>query len=135
LRSQGWPEPESGREVEQFTRALQWTVLEMAHLSDGRALLLRDPLGWLVGPSRGSAADVWAYLDVQAITRNVLNVVLPDDAERTGDEHSWDLFARTLAAQGVTAGVEDLRAVPYLVVLAPRVDERVTGQARPRASG
>lgn len=60
-------------------------------------------------------------LTVEAVERDVRNVVLPDDAELTGDEHSWTLLAERLGAQGVEVTIEQLRRPPYDVILNQRL--------------
>jgi hypothetical protein len=49
--------------------------------------------------------------------RNVYNVVLPDDAEQTGDEHEWQRFEQRLREAGVGVTADQLRALPYRVFL------------------
>jgi len=60
------------------------------------------------------------------IERDVLTVVLPDDAEQTGEGHPWEGLVDLLARAGVTETVERLREVAYEVRLGPAVLSRLT---------
>lgn len=119
--------PEEGPD---FDRSLHFSVLELAFLRDGRTIFLRGPFGWLSAPSRGSAESHWQDLTVDSVAHDALTVVLPDDAEETGDDHPWKAFVDLLSRAGVETTEPDLRAVPYHVVLAPRLHQRLTGAQR-----
>src|SRR5919202_6059849 len=74
--------------AENFRPGLHFRIEEFATLSDGRRLVLTDDRGWgSSGPRGGGPDDLWAYETVEAIESTVRNVVLPDDAEETGEEH------------------------------------------------
>jgi len=101
-------------------------VQEFASLSDGRRLTLSDDRGWGSTSSQGPSYDAWTDLTVENVERDVRNVVLPDDAEETGDEHPWDLLAERLNVLGVEATPEQLRRIPYEVILSRRLQERLS---------
>lgn len=85
-------------------------VREFALLSDGREVSLLDDRGWTTS----------AQLDEISLThvvRNVYNVVLPDDAEETGEEHEWQRFEQHLREAGIAVSPAELRALPYRVIL------------------
>jgi hypothetical protein len=60
------------------------------------------------------------------IESDALAVVLPDDARRTGEDHSCEWLVELLARKGVTETVERLRDVPYEVRLGPETLSRLT---------
>jgi hypothetical protein len=72
-----------------------------------------------------AAEELWTHQTVETLESDVRNVVLPDDAEQTGDEHRWEWLAGTLRTFGVVTTAEELRKVPYEVVLSPRLLARV----------
>jgi hypothetical protein len=85
-------------------------VREFALLSDGREVTLLDDRGWTTSAQLGEISLVH-------VVGNVYNVVLPDDAEETGEEHEWQRFEQRLREAGVTVTPDQLRAVPYQVIL------------------
>lgn len=85
-------------------------VCEFALLSDGREVTLLDDRGWTTSAQLGE-------LLLAHVVRNVYNVVLPDDAEETGEEHEWRHFEQRLREAGVAVSRDDLRALPYRVFL------------------
>ena len=70
------------------------TVREFALLSDGREVTLLDDRGWTMFAPLGE-------ISLTHVVRNVYNVVLPDDAEETGEEHEWQRFEQRLREAGV----------------------------------
>lgn len=113
--------------VENFRRGVNFRVEEFVTLSDGRRLLLSNDRGWGGSMSGGRGPDdMWAYLTIEDIERTALNVVLPDDAEETGEEHPWDWLAERIRALGVETTSEELRQLPYDVVLSERLRARLT---------
>jgi hypothetical protein len=93
-------------------------VREFALLSDGREVSLLDGRGW------GTSAQ-WDRLLITDLVRGVYNAVLPDDAEETGEEHEWQHFERRLREAGVVATLDELRSLPYLVILSDRLRSRL----------
>jgi hypothetical protein len=85
-------------------------VRESALLSDGREVSLLDDRGWTTSAQLGE-------ISLAHVVRNVYNVVLPDDAEETGEEHEWQRFEQRLREAGVPVTRDELRAVPYRVIL------------------
>ncbi len=85
-------------------------VREFALLSDGREVTLLDDRGWTTSAQLGE-------ISLTHVVRNVYTVVLPDDAEETGEEHEWQRFARRLREAGVAVTPDELRALPYRVIL------------------
>ncbi|GAB3954621.1 hypothetical protein [Micromonospora vulcania] len=99
---------------------LDFTVDEFARLSDGEPVPLRE-LGWSSVASAGGAATLALYLTEEQVVGSVRNVVLPDDAETSNDEHPWQEFAATLTEKGFSTTADELRGLPYEVVLSPRL--------------
>jgi hypothetical protein len=83
-------------------------VREFALLSDGREVTLLDDRGW------ATSAPLSA-ISLTHVMRNIYNVVLPDDAEQTGDAHEWQRFEQRLREAGVDVTADQLRALPYRV--------------------
>jgi hypothetical protein len=103
-------------------RRFSFEVSEFAVLDDGKRVMLHRERGFS-GTTNGD--DIWAQETVETIARDVLNVVLPDDAEITGEDHPWEWLAELLHAQGIDAVAQQLRGLPYEVVLTGRVLQRL----------
>jgi hypothetical protein len=63
-------------------------------------------------------------MPVTHVVRNVYNVVLPDDAEETGEEHEWQRFAQRLREAGLRLPGMSW-ALPYRVNLSDRLRSRL----------
>ena len=96
-------------------------VSEYAVLDDGSEVVLHAERGFSAGVHGGEDTDIWKHMTVTWIESDVLAVVLPDDAEQTGEDHPWEWLVDLLARVGVTETVERLRGVPYEVRLGPMV--------------
>ena len=118
--------PEVQAELATFRRAAHCDVHEVAVLDDGRRVLLHDDRGFSVGPSTPS--DPWAFLTAADLERSARGVVLPDEDD--GEEHPWDWLVGLLADRGVTASADELRHVPYRVVLGPLLRARLSARGR-----
>lgn len=97
-------------------------VSEFAVLDTGERVTLHAERGFSGWANRGS---IWAHESVESITRNVLTTVLPDDDEPV-DEHPWEWLAGLARAQGIDVTADDLRPLPYEVVLGERVLRRLS---------
>lgn len=93
-------------------------VREFALLSDGREVTLLADRGWTTSAPLNE-------ISATQVLRNVANVVLPDNAEETGEEHEWQRFEQRLYEAGVVAPTNELRALPYRVVLSDRLRSRL----------
>ena len=86
----------SGDEADQIVRSsFSCVVHEFAELSDGRRITLHEDRGFsgtmlMLHQDTGCTEphDPWSSLTVEALERDVLTTVLPDDDE-TSDEHPW----------------------------------------------
>jgi len=100
-------------------------VSEYAVLDDGSEIVLHSERGYSAGVPRREQADVWQHMTAEGIERDVLTVVLPDDAEETGEDHPWDWLVALLARAGVVESADRLRTLPYEVRLGPAVMTRL----------
>lgn len=99
-----------------------FVVREFALLSDGREIALLDDRGWTTSaPLGGTVSGPEARMLVSQVVRNIYNVVLPDDAEETGEEHEWQRFTQRLGEAGIAVTSDELRALPYHVTLSARL--------------
>lgn len=103
-------------------RRFSFEVGEFAVLENGDRLMLH----WARGFSgTTNTDDIWAGSTVETLTLDVLTVVLPNDAETTGEDHSWEWLAELLATRGIQLSAEHLSGLPYEVVLAESVHQRL----------
>jgi hypothetical protein len=93
-------------------------VREFAVLSDGREVTLLDDRGW------GTSAPL-GEISLTHFVRSLYTVVLPDDAEETGEEHEWQRFEQRLREAGVAVTLDELRTLPYRVILGDRLRSRL----------
>lgn len=100
-------------------RSQSFWVSEFALLANGRRIVLHEERGFTIGSPSG---DVRTGLTPDAITQNVLNVVLPDD-DKCPYDHPWSWLAELSRNRGLDVGAEDLQGLPYEVVLAESVTE------------
>jgi hypothetical protein len=96
-------------------------VSEFALLDTGERVTLHAERGY---GGRSSSGVIWAHETVETITRDVLTTVLPDDDD-IDEEHPWEWLAELAHAQGIDVTADDLRQVPYEVVLTERVLHRL----------
>lgn len=95
------------------TRRQSFSVSEFAVLGDGRRVILHNDRGFTLGAPSGGVGD---HETAGSITRDALNVLLPDDDD-SGEEHPWWWLAELARSRGLDVTAEDLRALPYEVVL------------------
>lgn len=105
------------------TGSQSFSVSEFATLENGRRVLLHEDRGFTIGwRSTGEPHSGGAPVNEtrDTITQTVLTVVLPDDDECT-EEHPWPWLAELARARGLDVTAEDLRGLPYEVVLTDAV--------------
>ena len=98
-------------------------VSEYAVLDDDTELVLHSDRGYstrMIG-----STSVWHQMTAASIESDVRAVVLPDDAEVTGEAHPWEWFVTLLTEVGVGETVDRLRTVPYEVRIASDVLSRI----------
>lgn len=98
-------------------------VREFALLSDGREVTLLDDRGW------GTSARL-DQIPITQFVRDLHTTVLPDDAEETGEQHEWQVFEQRLREAGVAVTLEELRALPYRVIMSDRLQSRLGQSSR-----
>ncbi|MEX5633933.1 hypothetical protein [Parafrankia sp. FMc2] len=94
-----------------------FSVSEFVTLDDGRRVILHEDRGFTVsrvlgGP--GSGAGQFGETR-ESIIQNVLNVVLPDGDQPS--DHPWSWLADLGRARGLQVTADELRGLPYEVVL------------------
>ncbi len=107
---------------------LSFCVSEFAVLCDGSEIALHSERGFSMAAHQPSG--LWAHLTVQSLERDVRIVVLPDDAEQSGEDHPWEWLVTLLVAHGVSTTVEQLRHLPYEVRIESVLRERLESGLR-----
>ncbi len=104
-------------------RDQSFSVSEFVTLEDGRRVILHQDrgftLGWRSSGESGSG-DIRQHETLESLTRDVLNVVLPDDDE-CAEAHPWSWLADLARARGLNVTAEDLRGLPYEVIFTDEV--------------
>jgi hypothetical protein len=98
-------------------------VSEFAALHDGRRVILHEDRGFTIGWTSvgGSGPGGLPIRETRDdIVQSVLHVVLPDDDE-CAEGHPWAWLAELARARGLDVTADDLRGLPYEVVLTDRV--------------
>lgn len=104
-------------------RSRSFSVSEFVALEDGRRVILHEDRGFTIGWRSDQtdpgdlAGQRWT---LESLTRDVLNVVLPDDDE-CAEEHPWSWLAELARARGLNVTAEDLRCLPYEVIVTDSV--------------
>jgi hypothetical protein len=104
-------------------RSRSFSVSEFVTLEDGRRVILHDDRGFTIGlrsSGESGSGDLRGYETLESLTRDVLNVVLPDDDE-CAEDHPWSWLADLARARGLDVTVEDLRGLPYEVTFTDEV--------------
>ncbi len=106
----GWPGDEVENLVEDFKRGSPLSYMSSLNLLMVAASHCTRSGG---SPRAGPAQiDMWRYLTLEHLERDVRTTVLPDDDD-TRDEHPWEWLAGLIRAHGVEATAEELRVLPY----------------------
>ena len=105
------------------TRSESFSVSEFVTLEDGRRVILHEDRGFTIGwgsSGESGSGDIRGHETPESMTRNVLNVVLPDDDE-DAEDHPWSWLADLARARGLNVTAEDLRGLPYEVIFTDKV--------------
>jgi hypothetical protein len=94
-------------------RSQGFDLSELLMLADGTRVVLHSDRGYTIGSPFGPVVE---GLTATEIERDVLNVLIPDD-DASEDEHEWGWLAELAAARGIEVTPEELRRLPYEVVL------------------
>jgi hypothetical protein len=112
------------RQLVPDARSQSFSVSEFVTLEDGRRVILHDDRGFTIGVAGRSERyeDLRAGETRESIIHNVLLVVLPDDDETAeGEDHPWSWLAELARARGLNVTAEDLRGLPYEVILTDEI--------------
>ena len=103
-------------------RSQSFSVSEFVTLEDGRRVILHEDRGFTIGWRSGesSPGDIRGHETLESMTRDVLNVVLPDDDE-PAEDHPWSWLAELAQARGLNVTAEDLRRLRYEVIFTDEV--------------
>jgi hypothetical protein len=91
-------------------------------LEDGRRVILHEDRGFTIGlgSSRETTADLRRGLTLEVLTRQALNVLLPDD-DVPAEAHPYSWLADLARARGLNVTADDLRSLPYEVTFTDEV--------------
>jgi hypothetical protein len=104
-------------------RSQSFSVSEFATLEDGRRVVLHEDRGFTIGwrsSGESRSGDIRGHETLESMTRNVLNVVLPDDDD-CAEDHPWSWLAELARARGLNVTAEDLRGLPYEVIFTDKM--------------
>lgn len=104
-------------------RSQSFSVGEFVTLEDGRRVILHEDRGFTIGwrsSGESGSGDIRGQETMESLTRDVLNVVLPDDDE-CGEDHPWSWLAALARARDLDVTAEDLRGLPYEVIFSDEV--------------
>lgn len=104
-------------------RSRSFSVSEFVALEDGQRVVLHEDRGFTIGWSASDdsgSGDIRGHETLESMTRNVLNVVLPDDDE-CAEAHPWSWLADLARARGLNVTAEDLAGLPYEVIFTDEV--------------
>ena len=112
-----------GPERSPDVRTQNFSVSEFVTLEDGRRVILHEDRGFttaLRSTGRSDPGHLREHTTLESLTRDVLNVVLPDDDEPAeGHPYSW--LADLARARGLNVTADDLRSLPYEVTFTDTV--------------
>jgi hypothetical protein len=100
-----------------------FSVSEFVTLEDGRRVMLHEDRGFTIGwrsSGESGSGDIRGHETLESMTRNALNVLLPDDDE-CAEDHPWSWLADLARARGLNVTAEDLRGLPYEVIFTDKV--------------
>lgn len=102
-------------------RSQRFWVSEFVRLESDRRVILHEDRGFSVGAPIGPGAGdtVEAVLTRDEVVETVLAVVLPDPED--GEEHPWSWLAVLARVRGLDVTADDLRELPYEVILTDSV--------------
>jgi hypothetical protein len=102
-------------------RSQSFSVGEFATLDNGDRVMLHRERGF----TTSTLPDGAESLPARVFVRQVLNVVLPDEDD--GDDHPWSWLAELARSRGLEVDADQLRHLPYEVLLTDRLLEWIEG--------
>lgn len=110
------------------TKQQSFAVSEFVDLEDGRRVTLHEDRGFTLGPVSGDSVSDPARQreSLESLTRDVLNVVLPDD-DVPAEDHPWSWLADLARTRGLDVTAQDLRGLPYQVIFTEEVHRWLAG--------
>ncbi len=109
-------------------------VSEFAVLTDGDEIVLHAERGFS-SRTVPRPSDPFACMTVDSIEESVGTVLLPDDAEVTGEDHDWDWLHSLLGEHGILVTADVLRRLPYEIRLGPALTARLAKRAADEGTG
>jgi hypothetical protein len=104
-------------------RSQSFSVSEFVTLEDGRRVILHEDRGFttaLRSTGTPDPGDLRDHTTLEDMTRDVLNVVLPDDDE-PAEDHPYSWLADLAQARGLNVTADDLRSLSYEVTFTDEV--------------
>ena len=104
-------------------RSQSFSVSEFVTLEDGRRVILHEDRGFttaLRSTGRSDPGELREHTTIEHLTRDVLNVVLPDD-DAPAEDHPYSWLADLARARGLSVTADDLRSLPYEVTFTDTV--------------
>lgn len=114
--------PESGPPRSATVKESQgFEVKEFVELADGRRVIVAR--SWFkLNLVTELLPDVHTVMPTDNIRQNVLlNLLLDDDLEARNDDRPWQSFAERVREQGIAVTAQELKVLPYEVVLTGEV--------------
>jgi hypothetical protein len=105
-------------------RSQSFSVSEFVTFEDGRRVTLHEARGFTIGWGHSGESGS-PHATVENLTQSVLTTVLPDD-DQSGEQHPWSWLADLARARGLNVTAEDLRSLPYEVILTEKVRRWLT---------
>ncbi len=102
-------------------RSQSFSVGEFATLENGDRVMLHRERGFTISTPPAEANT----LPASSFVRDTLNTVLPDEDD--GDDHPWSWLADLARGRGLDVTTDELRHLPYEVLLTDRLLEWIEG--------
>jgi hypothetical protein len=112
-----------GPERSTDARSQNFSVSEFVTLEDGRRVILHEDRGFttaLRSTGRSDPGELREHITLEHLTRDVLNVVLPDD-DAPAEAHPYSWLADLARARDLNVTADDLRSLPYEVIFTDKV--------------
>lgn len=108
------------RESSEDPARASFAVGEFLVMDNGDRVMLHNERGFT---SRNSHGDYWRHRTAEEIVTSTLMTVLPD--EDGTEPHPWEWLAELAGRRDIDVTADELRQLPYVVVLSDRVKRRI----------